>query len=692
MIPLYQNLPKWFPKFSLAPGKSRRSAPNLALGLVCVLLANCTPLPQTLPQTLTTPPEITQQTDTEEETGIEEADITEEDETIAKAEPTVISHGLEEEETIIVVDDDDTGGEWETGLPGMREKSGRQILLAKTQLGLGDPVAAVETLLKLDSAVTGKARLETRKTLLQILESLDSLHRSLLLEDISDPDLVGWLALLEALAAEQFEVELQNWRLAWPNHPASATLIDSYTVNRPQTRRKIALLLPLASPDGRAAQAFYDGFTEAHNRDGSYPKPELALYDIGADSSLASFYYQGAEADGADFIVGPLGRKTVASLLASRNPATDTLLLADIPPAKTADNLYGLSLSPENEARQVADKAYASGHRNATVLRSEGEWGERVANAFAAHWETLGGQVLKNSSFPKDVSNHARVVRKFLGIDRSILRHRLIEAQTGLNLKFSPRRNEDMDFIFLAATTTQARLIVPQLRFFQAHGVPLYATSYIYTGKPEPAMDADLDGLVFGEMRWILDGVALYKQQKAEEKARKAAEEKAKAEAETITEVEIVTKADSALDDNEILDGHEEAPPPPDLSAEDNEQHHSPLEGESNPQADWMGGTSADRTTDAGLKYPYARTALDRLYALGVQSYQIIPRLQVLRQNSWMKLSGRAMTIRVDPNGNAVHLPVWARFESGLAEPLPAASQSRDFPDFPDFPNPEKRP
>jgi len=663
------------------PGQSGLSPPNLAVALTCVLLANCTPLPQTLPQTSTTHQEVVQPADTRQE----ETDIKEEEEAITEAEPepTALSHGLPDEETIVAVDDGDTQ-QWETGLAGVREQSEPQILLAKMQLAQGDPAAAVETLLKLTSASTGKARLEAGQTLLQILESLDSLHRSLLLEDSTDPNLAGWLALLEALATEvQPEAQLQDWRRAWPNHPASVELIRSYTVNRPQVRRQIALLLPLASSDGKAARAFYDGFTEAHNRDGSYPKPELTLYDMGADPSLASFYYQAAEAGGADFIVGPLGRKTVASLLASHNPETDTLLLADIPPGRASDNLYGLSLSPENEARQVADKAYATGYRNATVLRSEGEWGERVANAFITHWQSLGGEVLKNSSFEQDVSNHAKVVRKFLGIDRSVIRHRLIEAQSGLNLKFSPRRNEDLDFIFLAATTTQARLIVPQLRFFQAHGVPLYATSYIYTGKPDPAMDADLDGLVFGEMRWILDGVALYKQQKAKDAAREAAAKaEVEAEAETITEVEIVTEADSTLDDN-------------------NGQHHSPprssrgqaLEGESNPQTDWMGGTSggtsADRATDTGLPRPYARTALDRLYALGVQSYQIIPRLQVLRQNSWMKFPGKAMTIRVHPNGNAVHLPVWAKFESGLAEPLPMTDGSGHFLDSA---NPGKQP
>ncbi len=626
------HLSRLFTMSNLALRKPGLPVPGFAIGLVCVLLTNCTPLPETLP----IPPDVEEHTDIEEEvTDIEIMDIIE--------EQTVVSHGLLEEETIVIVDDDDTG-EWEAGQLSAWDRAEREILLAKSQLSSGYPSTAVETLLKLDSEVTGKVRLKTRKILLQVLQSLDSLHRSLLLEDITDPNLAGWLALLEALDSEALpEAELQEWRRAYPDHPAVAALIDSFTVPGQNSWRQIALLLPLTSPDGRAARAFYDGFTEAHNNDSSRDKPELALYDIGADSFLASFYYQAAEADGADFIVGPLGRKAVENLLASRNLETNTLLLADIPPEKASDNLYGISLSPENEARQVADKAYATGHRNATVLRSDGEWGERVANAFVAHWENLGGQILKNSSFPEDVSNHARVVRKFLGIDKSMVRHRLIEAQTGLKLKFSPRRNTDMDFIFLAATTTQARLIVPQLRFFQAHDVPLYGTSYVYAGNPEPAVDADLDGLIFGEMRWILDGVTLYKKKKAEEKALKMAESANNQD----------DSENQSTDPDTLAEFPESGVPTLDVSGEVDEVDLPQVYQPELPAR------------------PYGHTALDRLYALGVQSYQIIPQLQRLRQNNWMKVSGKAMTISVDQNGNSVHLPTWAKFVSGLAEPLP---------------------
>ncbi len=631
------HLSRLFTMFDLALRKPGLPVRGFAIGLVCVLLTNCTPLPETLP----IPPGVEEHTDIEEEvTDIQVTDIIE--------EQTVVSHGLLEEETIVIVDDDDTG-QWEADQLTAQDRAEREILLAKSQLASGYPSAAVETLLRLDSEVTGKGRLKTRKTLLQVLQSLDSLHRSLLLEDITDPNLAGWLALLEALDSEALpETELQEWRRAYPDHPAVSVLIDTFTVPGQNSWRQIALLLPLTSPDGRAARAFYDGFTEAHNNDGSRDKPELALYDIGADSFLASFYYQAAEADGADFIVGPLGRIAVENLLASRNLETNTLLLADIPPEKASDNLYGISLSPENEARQVADKAYATGHRNATVLRSEGEWGERTANAFIAHWENLGGQILKNSSFPEDVSNHARVVRKFLGIDKSMVRHRLIEAQTGLKLKFSPRRNTDMDFIFLAATTTQARLIVPQLRFSHAHDVPLYGTSYVYAGNPEPAMDADLDGLIFGEMRWILDGVTLYKKEKAEEKALKMAESANNQD----------DSENQSTDPGPLEEFPESGVPTLDVPALD-------VSGE-------VDEVDLPQVYQPELPArPYGHSALDRLYALGLQSYQIIPQLRRLRQNNWMRISGKAMTVSVDQNGNAVHLPTWAKFVSGLAEPLP---------------------
>ena len=58
--------------------------------------------------------------------------------------------------------------------------------------------------------------------------------------------------------------------------------------------------------------------------------------------------------------------------------------------------------------------------------------------------------------------------------------------------------------IFVVAHPPVGRLIKPQINFFQAHDIPVYATSHIYSGKQDPVNDTDLDQVVFGDMPWLL--------------------------------------------------------------------------------------------------------------------------------------------------------------------------------------------
>ena len=72
------------------------------------------------------------------------------------------------------------------------------------------------------------------------------------------------------------------------------------------------------------------------------------------------------------------------------------------------------------------------------------------------------------------------------------------------NLKFEPRRRQDVDFIFLAAFPRQARLIRPQLKFHYAGNIPVYATSHIYSGKRNRHADRDMDDIIFEDIPWVL--------------------------------------------------------------------------------------------------------------------------------------------------------------------------------------------
>ena len=525
--------------------------------------------------------------------------------------------------------------------------------LANSQIALGYLPDAALTLLNIDRFVTHAEQLENQQRLVRLVQTMNVLQHALLREKQFNLVIDGWLALVNILATTTpilIDVDLENWRQVYPNHPAQAQLIEQYIgISTLDEYQQIALLLPLTSSYGAVAQAFYDGFMRAHNNNIALKPPRVILYDVGEEASLSSLYYQAAINKGADFVVGPIGRKSAEALLSSQQLEITTLLIAEVPADNVADNVFGLSLSPEKEARQTADKAFAEGHRQATVLRNHSKWGERVANAFVEQWQSLGGVIVKNKSVPKGIADYTRVIQKFLGLDKSTARKRLLEAQLDTNLQFTARRNDDMDMLFLAAHAEQARLIVPQLHFFQAHDLPMYAISYVYSGNPDPVVDADLDGLIFGDMRWMLEDVSRYKAEIAVAQARK-------------TDLKERTETTTTTNGSSNIIGIATA----NASLEPANQ----TDEASNIQT----GVQIDPVTDSEAQVspntnPYKNSALNRLYALGIQSYQLIPRLNLLRNNTMTHFFGKAMTVRVDPDGSVVRLPVWAKFVSGLAEP-----------------------
>jgi outer membrane PBP1 activator LpoA protein len=59
-----------------------------------------------------------------------------------------------------------------------------------------------------------------------------------------------------------------------------------------------------------------------------------------------------------------------------------------------------------------------------------------------------------------------------------------------------------VDFVFVAAQPEQGRSLRPALRFHLAADLPVYATSDIFD--PDARGNADLDGVIFPDMPWIL--------------------------------------------------------------------------------------------------------------------------------------------------------------------------------------------
>jgi len=104
-----------------------------------------------------------------------------------------------------------------------------------------------------------------------------------------------------------------------------------------------------------------------------------------------------------------------------------------------------------------------------------------------------------------DGSDMSSPVRKLLNIDESDARYRSLRKVLGVDVKKEARRRQDVDFVFMAAFPRQARQLRPQLEFHRAQDLPVYSTSHVFSGIVDPEADRDIDGVVFGDMPWVLE-------------------------------------------------------------------------------------------------------------------------------------------------------------------------------------------
>lgn len=166
--------------------------------------------------------------------------------------------------------------------------------------------------------------------------------------------------------------------------------------------------------------------------------------------------------------------------------------------------LYQFALSPEGEAGRVAERAWFDGHERAGVIVPEGAWGQRVAEAFTAAWERLGGVVVESQTYSNDTPEMSASVERLLNVNESRGRWLALRRLLGRDIEYEPRVRKDIDFVFMAAFPRQARQLRPQLKFHKAENLPVYATSHVFAGVEDASADRDIDGVIFGDMPWVL--------------------------------------------------------------------------------------------------------------------------------------------------------------------------------------------
>jgi len=91
-----------------------------------------------------------------------------------------------------------------------------------------------------------------------------------------------------------------------------------------------------------------------------------------------------------------------------------------------------------------------------------------------------------------------------LNLNSSEGRKSALSVLLDTKIKFRPRRRQDLDIVFLVSRPVTGRLIKPQINFYQAHDIPVYSTSHIYSGTRDIVNDTDLNQVTFGDMPWLL--------------------------------------------------------------------------------------------------------------------------------------------------------------------------------------------
>jgi len=399
--------------------------------------------------------------------------------------------------------------------PGTHPEAKRYLSLKeRAALAAGRPLDAILAYTAYERRVTdANERLAGRIDLLRSLREAAERGVKVDPRSATDATVRGWLELGPLAANNAVNptagaAEIESWRTRYPNHPAAEAvgreLLGQAARPPVEAASHVALLLPISGRQASAATSVRDGFMTAYYQAPMSERPLIRVYDT-SNISIAEAISRATQ-EGAKLIVGPLLREEVvaaANLVGQVRPPIVALNFLPTEQISPPD-FYQFSLSPEEEARQVAQRILSEGGRRGIVLVPEGDWGVRVRTAFVQELQTGGGAVLTEGVLESARTDYSETITQALRLTDSRARQRRLESILGTKLEMAPRRRGDIDFIFAAGQVNIARQLRPQLRFHFAGDIPTYATSDAF--EPDPNANADMEGLIFPDMPWMLGG------------------------------------------------------------------------------------------------------------------------------------------------------------------------------------------
>lgn len=330
---------------------------------------------------------------------------------------------------------------------------------------------------------------------------------------LPNADQIAWIKLAiiskkDSTNTPQLVRDLTDWRKQNSSHPGNALFPEDATLNTLANAlppKNITLMLPLQGAFASSGGAVRDGFLSAYYDESAKTNyaQTISFTDTSKNPNMAALYQESVN-KGANIMVGPLLKEDVKQLTHAGNIAVPTLALNYTDSWSLPNNLYEFGLSPLDEAKQVADRASEGGHSHALIIAPQNDWGQRVVKTLSDRWTANGGKITEvyffnpQSDLSKDIPHLLHVNT---AVDTAKSRDKNNDKAT-----LEKQRRQDFDVVFLLAPPQSAREIMPLLRFYYVDNVPIYATSVVYSGKPDPQKDADLNGIHFADIPWIING------------------------------------------------------------------------------------------------------------------------------------------------------------------------------------------
>ncbi|MEF3083795.1 penicillin-binding protein activator [Luteimonas sp. SMYT11W] len=240
--------------------------------------------------------------------------------------------------------------------------------------------------------------------------------------------------------------------------------------------RKLAVLLPMSGALATAAAPVRDGLLAGYYGE-RRERPELAFYDTAGTAAGTANAYSRAIAEGADQVVGPLGREEVDALFHS--PAQVPVIALNRGSVQAPDNAAAFSLAPEDEGDAAAQYLLKRNARNVLVLSNGEDAARRSVDALTARLAQNGGSVVATLAIVGDTP-----------VDQTPALQNALAGGAGV------------DAVYLAIRGNQARVLAPQLSVAGLATRPRVGSSLLAQGTGKAEEDQILDGIVFPTESW----------------------------------------------------------------------------------------------------------------------------------------------------------------------------------------------